>query len=63
MIQNKRGRLVPWWAPGANIMLGLLAYGLTIWIGLEYGLGAGLVAAVAVSLRAASIDVYDRYVR
>ena len=63
MIRNQRGRLVPWWAPGLNILLGLGAYGLTIWIGLEYGLAAGLVAAVAVTMRAASIDVYDRRAR
>lgn len=63
MIRNQRGRLVPWWAPGLNILLGLLAYALAVWIGLEHGLGAGLAAALAVSLRAEAVRVWAKWVR
>ena len=62
MIRNQSGRPVPWWAPGLNILLALAAYGLVIWIGLEHGFQAGIVAAVAVSLRAQSVHAWARWV-
>lgn len=63
VVYNPDSQPVPWWAPGANILLAVVAYSLVLWIGLEYGLQAGVAAGLAVSLRANAVHVWAKWVR